>query len=371
MIDVIERVMKNDKRGKRRGKHIGEQSIEFDDPVYIIASSSVVGTKESEGPLKDLFDVTYWDSIINEDSWEKEESSYVQKGLDLAVKKSGRSMEQMDYIISGDLLNQITGTTFGIREFNRPHLGIFAACSTIGEGLGLASCLIDGDFATNILIGASSHFCGAEKQFRFPLELGNQRPPTSTWTVTGEGAFVLSKLANTTEHEKHGGIQIDNNGEITPKIKGITTGKIVDMGITDANNMGAAMAPAAISTILQHFRDFGVSERDFDVIATGDLGDIGSKLVKKIMSEEYGYDLSENYTDCGLLIYDNETQDTHSGGSGCACSAVTLAAYFYPKLKSGEIKDMLFVPTGALMNTTSSLQGESIPAIAHAVHIGI
>lgn len=344
-------------------KHIGEQSIKFKEPIYIISTSSVVGNKEGDGPLKDLFDITHWDTIIEDDSWEKIESSYVQKGLDLAVKKSGRDMEQIDYIISGDLLNQNIGTTFGIREFGRPHLGIFAACSTIGEGLGLASCLIDGDFATNILIGASSHFCSAEKQFRFPLELGNQRPPTSTWTVTGEGAFVLSKIEKGT---KDGEAPIDS-----PTVKGITTGKIVDLGITDTNNMGAAMAPAAVSTMLQHFRDFNTTPRDYDMIATGDLGKVGTELVMRIMSEEHGYDLSENYTDCGLLIFDNETQDTHSGGSGCACSAVTLASYFYPKLQSKEIKNLLFIPTGALMNSTTAQQGESIPAIAHAVHIGI
>jgi len=328
----------------------GSQSVKFTSPVSIISTASVVGPKEGEGPLSKYFDIIIKDILAGQESWEKAESEMVNKSLDLAVRKSGVSISNIDYILAGDLLNQSIGSTFGIRDLGRPHLGIFGACSTMGLGLSIGSMLIDGGFATNVLVGASSHFCAAEKQFRFPLELGTQRPPTSTWTVTGNGSAVLSK-----------------NGK-GPFITSTTNGKIVDMGIKDANNMGAAMAPAAVDTLCSHFKDFNINPDYYDLILTGDLGYIGHELVVNLMEKE-GFDLSKNYQDCGVLIFDKETQDTHSGGSGCACSAVTFAGYIYNKMEKGELNKVLFVPTGALLSTTSIQQGESIPGIAHAVSI--
>ncbi len=331
-------------------KKIGSQSIKFQNLISIKSTASIVGPKEGEGPLKSYFDVILEDILASEDSWEKAESKIVKDSLELAIKKSGISKDKIDYILSGDLLNQSAGSTFGIKDFNVPFFGIFGACSTMGEAMSLGSILIDGEFAEHVLVGASSHFCAAEKQFRFPLELGTQRPLTSTWTVTGDGSAVLEK------------------GGDGPYITEITTGKIVDMGITDMNNMGAAMAPAAVDTLVAHFKDFNRQPDYYDVIATGDLGYVGHKLVIQLMQEE-GYDLSKNYTDCGIEIFNRDTQDTHSGGSGCACAAVTFAGYFYEKIKKGEINKMLFIPTGALVSPTSAQQGESMPGISHAVVI--
>ena len=288
--------------------------------------------------------------MFGESSWELAESKFVQTNMRLAIEKAGLQLQDMEYILCGDLLNQCTGSTFGIKNFQIPFFGLFGACSTMGESMSLGAMLIDGGFAEHVLTGASSHFCAAEKQFRFPLPLGTQRPPTSTWTVTGDGAAVLGK-----------------NGDL-PKIVEITTGKIVDMGVTDVNNMGAAMAPAAAALLQAHFEDTGRIPQDYDVIATGDLGTVGKTLLLELM-EKAGYPLGEEYTDCGLEIFDDAIQDTHAGGSGCACSAVTFCAYFYPKLCTGEIGRMLFVPTGALMSPTTSQQGQSIPGIAHGVVI--
>lgn len=318
--------------------------------ISILSAASIVGPKEGEGPLSALFDLVLEDNLAGEDSWEKAESRLVKDTMELAIKKAGLNVRDIDFVVSGDLLNQSIGSTFGIKSLNIPFLGIFGACSTIGEGMCVGSILIDGDYANRVLIGASSHFCGAEKQFRFPLGLGTQRPPTSTWTVTGDGSLVLGK------------------NEEGPFIKRCTIGKIIDLGITDANNMGSAMAPAAADTIINHFKDFNLEPNYYDLIVTGDLGTLGMELCKKLCLEE-GYDISNNYTDCGVIIFDNEKQKTNCGGSGCACSATTFAAYFYERLKKQEINKILFVPTGALLSTTSTQQGESIPAIAHGVGI--
>ena len=331
-------------------KRMGQQTVKLAHPVVIVSTASVVGPKEGEGPLAQYFDTVTQDALFGEDSWEKAESKYVSEGCRLAVEKAGKTMEDMHYILCGDLLNQCTGSTFGIKEFKVPFFGLFGACSTMGESMSLGAMILDGDFAQYVLVGASSHFCAAEKQFRFPLALGTQRPPSATWTVTGDGAAVLSKA-----------------GE-GPVITHITTGKIVDLGVTDQANMGAAMAPAAADVLTAHFQDTGRQPSDYDVIATGDLGYIGHKLVLEMMSKE-GYELGERFTDCGIEIFDPETQDTHSGGSGCACSAVTFAGYFYEKLKKQEIHRMLFIPTGALMSPTSSQQGDNIPGIAHCLAI--
>ena len=331
-------------------KKIGKQSVKFENSIFVKATASIAGPKEGEGPLSSYFDEILQDVLDGEETWEKAESKIVKKSLELAVKKAGLKMENIDYIISGDLLNQSVGSTFGIRDTGRPFFGVFGACSTMGESMMLAAMLLDGGFGENILSNASSHFCAAEKQFRFPLNLGTQRPPTSTWTVTGAGSAVLS---------------IDGKG---PEITHATTGKIVDMGITDPNNMGAAMAPAAVDTLLAHFKDLNREPSYYDLIITGDLGYIGRELVVKLMKEE-GFDLSSNYSDCGIKVFDKHTQDTHSGGSGCGCSAITFSGFLYSELVSEKYKKILFIPTGALMSTTSSQQGESIPGIAHALCI--
>ena len=331
-------------------KRMGRQTVALSEPVYIISAASVAGKKEGEGPLGKYFDVVLADGLNNEESWEKAESSFVSKGFNLALLKSGLSANDIDYVLAGDLLNQNSGSTFGVRELEIPFFGLFGACSTMGEAMSLGAMLIDGGFAKNVLAGASSHFCAAEKQFRFPLDMGTQRSPTATWTVTGQGSVVLSKSGK------------------GPVITHITTGKIVDMGVKDAMNMGAAMAPAAADALYNHFKDTGRSPEYYDIIATGDLGYVGRELTVKLMNRENIF-LDKRYTDCGIEIFDKEEQDTHSGGSGCACSAITFCGYFYEMLKTGKIKNILFIPTGALMSTTTSQQGESIPSIAHAVAI--
>ena len=331
-------------------KRMGAQTVRLSQNITIISAASTVGKKEGEGPLGECFDRRVDDAMFGEASWELAESKFVRENMKFAVEKANIEMKDVDYVLCGDLMNQCESSALGIKDFQVPFFGLFGACSTMGEAMSLGAMLMDGDFATYILAGASSHFCAAEKQFRFPLGLGTQRPLTTTWTVTGDGAVVLGK------------------GGHYPRITEITTGKIVDMGITDANNMGAAMAPAAADVILIHLQDTGRTIEDYDVIATGDLGDIGRTLVTELMHEE-GYKMDGRYTDCGIEIYHRESQDTHAGGSGCACSAVTFCGFYYPKLISGEIKRMLFVPTGALMNTTATQQGQSILGIAHALVI--
>lgn len=331
-------------------KHIGKQSMIFTNPISVIESASTVGTKEGQGPLREFFDVILEDNKNKGKNWEQAESNIVKDNINLLIKKSGLKKDAINYIVTGDLLNQCCGSTYGIRELGIPFFGVFGACSTFGEALSLGSILIDSGGAENVIAGASSHFCSAERQFRFPLELGTQRPPTSTYTVTGDGAVILS-----------------SNG-FGPYVTGITTGKIIDFGIKDANNMGAAMAPAAADVLLQHFKDFDRTPDYYDLIATGDLGYVGKALVEEILVKN-GYTLDKNYIDCGVEIYYNKKQDTHSGGSGCACSAVTFSGMLYKKLKNKEISRLLLVPTGALMNTTVIQQGESIAGIAHAVVI--
>ena len=335
------------------GLCVGRHTVKLRNPVYIASTASFVGKKEGDGPLKDYFDYVSNDAMFGERSWEKAESKFFKEAFNLAIQKSGLEEEKIGYMFSGDLLNQCGSSAFGLRDLKIPFFGIYGACSTFGEALSLGAMILDGGFAENIICGEGSHFCSAEKQFRFPLDLGTQRPPTSTWTVTGAGAAVLSA---------------DNKNSKIPKITYITTGKIIDMGIKDAANMGAAMAGAACDVLSAHFNETGRSPEDYDVIATGDLGEVGKALVKKYMAEE-NIVFDNNLTDCGLEIYNNETQDTHSGGSGCGCSAVTFCGYYYKLLMEGKIRKMLLVPTGALLNNDILQQGESIPAIAHAVSI--
>lgn len=332
------------------GTQVGSQTIRFDSMPKIVSYASIVGPKEGEGPLGSCFDQVLEDVLWGEDSWEKAESKLQKETMLKAVKKAGINISDIRYIFSGDLLSQIIGSSFAVRALGVPFFGLYGACSTMGESLILSSMTIDGGFADYCIAATSSHFCGAEKQFRFPLEYGSQRPPTSTWTVTGSGAVVIAK---------------DGDG---PKITHAIPGKIVDLGAKDPMDMGAAMAPAAANTIVACFKDTGWQPGDFDLIATGDLGQYGKSLVIDLVKQE-GYDLTANYMDCGIVIFDPEKQNTYAGGSGCGCSAVTLTGYLLNKLKNKEIHKLLFVPTGALLSTVSSNEGESIPGIAHGVII--
>lgn len=329
---------------------VGNYSVEFKNAPSIIAAASIVGPKEGEGPIGHFFDKIEHDMLLGKDSWEKAESELVRQSIELAVQKAKLTLDDIHYIFAGDLLNQISGSTFGVRPLGRPFFGLFGACSVMGSGISLGAMLTSGGFAGQVVACASSHFCSTEKTFRFPLELGVQRPPTAAWTVTGSGALVIAA---------HG---------TGPYIRAVTTGKIIDMGITDANSMGAAMAPAAAQVIADHLQDFGRQPSYYNVIATGDLGSHGSELLLKLLQEK-NIDISGVHTDCGLLIFDRQQQDVNSGGSGCGCCAATFAGYFHDKLKNGSIKRMLFVPTGALHSAVTIQQGESIPAIAHAVAI--
>lgn len=333
-------------------KKIGTQTYKLDNPVTILATSSIVGKKEADGPLAKYFDVCLEDEFYGEKTWEKAESKLIKTAIETAIKKAELSVADIDVLFGGDLLNQCISSSFGIRDFEIPFLGIFGACSTFVEGLLLSSIFLDSGAGNYTVAATSSHFCSAEKQFRFPLELGNQRPPTSQWTVTGGASAVVAK-----------------NG-VGPYITHITPGIIVDKGIKDANNMGSAMAPAAISTILTHLKDTGRAPTYYDAIITGDLGHVGKEIVLELCKAE-GYQLSSVYNDCGVLMFDKEKQDTHAGGSGCACCGTVFSGYFYKQLKEKKIKRLLLVATGALMNSTSTQQGESIPGIAHAVSIEI
>lgn len=329
---------------------LGKQSIAFDNPPHIIESASIVGKKEGEGPLGDLFDLICNDPMFGEDNWEKAESTIQKEAAIMVLKKSGLKEWQMRYVFAGDLLGQLIATSFGILDLQIPMFGLYGACSTIGEALSLGAMTVNAGYADYVLALASSHFGSAEKQFRFPLEYGNQRPLAASWTVTGSGTFILGK---------EGG---------KAKITGITTGKIVDYGIKDSMNMGAAMAPAAADVIYQNFMDFGRQPEYYDKIITGDLGSIGHKIIIDLMKEK-GFDISNQHMDCGMLIFDEETQDTHAGGSGCGCAAVTLSAYVLKQLREKAWSRVLFIPTGALLSTVSFNEGQSVPGIAHGVVI--
>ena len=332
-------------------KKIGKQTINFDTPPTILSTACIVGPKEGEGPLASYFDQCLEDEFWGEKSWEKAESKIIKETVNLAISKSGIASSKIDYCFAGDLLNQCISSSFGLRDTNIPFFGIFGACSTFVEGLTLSAILAESGME-NILCAASSHFCSAEKQFRFPLELGNQRTPTSQWTVTGAGAAIVSKSGS------------------GPFITNVTPGKIVDMGIKDANNMGSAMAPAALDTIITHFKDTGRNPSYYDAIITGDLGHVGKNILIDLAKKE-GYNIKSNYNDCGVLIFDQQAQDTHAGGSGCGCCGSVFSGYLYKQLQNKKLKKILLIATGALTNSTSSQQGESIPGIAHAISIEI
>lgn len=330
-------------------KKIGKQSYNITGCVSIEGYACVGGKKESEGPLGPYFDITNDDGYFGEKTWEKAESKMQKEAITKAVSKSKKSLSDIDMIFAGDLLNQCIGSSYGLRELEIPFYGLYGACSTMAESLSLGSLVIDGGFAENVVCGTSSHFCSSERQFRMPLEYGGQRPFTAQCTATASGMVVLS-----------------NNGS-GPYITGITTGKIVDKGIKDGLNMGAAMAPAAVDTLINHFMDFNTSPSDYDLIVTGDLGKLGHSIVVDLM-EKNGIKM-KNYNDCGMMLYDLEKQDVHAGGSGCGCSAAVLCAHVLPEMKKGRMKKVLFIGTGALMSPVSIQQGESIPGIAHAVVI--
>ena len=325
----------------------GKQSIMFEKPPCIVNYASIVGQKEGEGPLGKYFDKIEHDPMVGKDNWEEAESELQKKAASMALQKAGLMPEDIRYLFSGDLLGQIIASSFGMLELQIPMFGLYGACSTAGESLSLAAMTVAAGYAEHCLAVTSSHFASAEKQFRYPLEYASQRPLSTTWTVTGSGAFIVS-----------------TKGYV--KITGITTGKMMDYGIKDSMNMGAAMAPAAADTIFQHFKDFDRTSNDYDLIVTGDLGVVGRELVLDLLKQK-GYDITKQYFDCGIAIFDDKTQDTHSGGSGCGCSAVTLAGYLLPKLESGELKRILFLPTGALLSTVSFNEGQSIPGICHGV----
>lgn len=334
----------------------GKASIEFEDPPVIISHASIAGKKEGEGPLGACIDVVEKDDMLGMENWEQAESAMQKKAADLALEKGGIRRREVRYLFAGDLLGQLIATSFGTVDLEIPMFGLYGACSTMGEALALAAMTVHAGYADRTMAIASSHFATAEKQFRFPLAYGNQRPQSATWTVTGCGAAVVGKA--------------DKAGDMknTPRITGVTPGRIVDLGAQDSMNMGAAMAPAAVHTIRQNFEDFGVDETYYDRIITGDLGEIGRKILLDMMKQD-GHDLTDIHMDCGIEIYNNEQQDTHAGGSGCGCSAVTLCAYILPRLRSGEWRRVLFLPTGALLSTVSFNEGKSIPGIAHGVVI--
>lgn len=332
-------------------KRLGRASIRLEEGVYIAESASVVGTKEGEGPLGGLFDRVGTDDMFEAKTWEEAESTLQKEAVYLALKKAGKRPEDMQFMFAGDLLGQCTASSFGIKSFEIPLFGLYGACSTCGESLMLGALTVAAGYADHVICVTSSHFASAEKEFRFPLEYGNQRPLSATWTVTGSGAFVLT----------------NKKGErCRARITGATTGIITDFGLKDSMNMGACMAPAAASTIERHFRDFGTRPEDYDYIITGDLGSIGQTVLLDLLCEK-GYDITKQHLDCGMLIYDAEKQDTHAGGSGCGCSAVTLSAHILRQLEDKSWKKVLFLPTGALLSKTSFNEGRTVPGIAHAL----
>ena len=331
-------------------KRLGRQTVALEKPAVILAHAAVGGKQEGEGPLAGYFDYLCEDSFFGEETWEKAESTMQKIALSRTLEKGGFSPGQLDYVLAGDLLNQCIGTSFGLRDFNIPFYGLYGACSTMGESLALGSLLIAGGFARRLAAMTSSHFCTAERQYRMPVPYGNQRTPTAQWTATASGCVILGD---------------EGTG---PRITAVTCGKIVDKGISDVNNMGAAMAPAAYDTLAAHFQATGTGPQDYDLVLTGDLGVLGHQIVTEFFQQD-GVDMSRNYQDCGMLLYDIQKQDMHAGASGCGCSASVLCGYLLRQMEANHLKKILFAPTGALLSPTSSFQGESIPSICHALTI--
>jgi stage V sporulation protein AD len=330
-------------------KKLGSQTAALASPPSFAGWANVAGKKEGEGPLASTFDYIDKDDTFGESTWEKAESAMQKQALGLALDKAGQAASSLDWLFAGDLLNQCISSSFAARGQDIPFFGLYGACSTMGEGLALASMVLDGGFGEQAAVTASSHFCSAERQYRTPLEYGGQRTPTSQWTATAAGAAVLAR---------------EGPG---PYITHVTVGKIVDKGIADTNNMGAAMAPAAHATITAHFKDTGRSPSSYDLIVTGDLGTLGSELLIELLRQD-GIQM-KNHADCGAMLFDIQKQDVHCGGSGCGCCASVLTGHLLNSMKAGKWKDILFCPTGALHSPTSAFQGESIPGICHAIAI--
>ena len=328
----------------------GKQSFIPPSPPVITTWASIAGKKESEGPLKDFFDETFTDNHIGEKTWEQAEKKLKQITLNKLAEKAGISKDLFDIVLSGDLLNQCIGSSFSLRNMNIPHLGLYGACSTMAESLMLAAMLTGADYADRAVAMTSSHFASSERQYRFPLAYGGQRAPTTQWTVTGSGAALVCREG------------------IGPKVDSFTVGTVTDLGITDANNMGAAMAPAALATIRAHFDDLKTGPEAFDLIVTGDLGQLGKDALLELAMRD-GLYLGGKLVDCGTIVFDLSSQDVHSGGSGCGCSAITLCGYLLDQLKTGKLKRILFCGTGALLSPTSTQQGMPIPGVCHAVSI--
>ncbi|MDD6571066.1 MAG: stage V sporulation protein AD [Thermoflexaceae bacterium] len=326
----------------------GKQSLLFKNPPYIQTSACIAGKKEGEGPLGHLIEEINEDPMFGMNTWEEAESSLQTLTVNKLLKKANLTADEIRYIFAGDLLGQLIGTTFGIKEFDIPLFGLYGACSTMGESMALASMCVNAGYADRVIALASSHFAGAEKQFRFPLEYGNQRPLSASWTVTGCGSVIIGKEKSLV------------------KIAGITTGKVVDYGVKDSMNMGACMAPAAADLIYANFMDLNVDEKYYDMIITGDLGNIGQTILLELLKDK-GFDISKNHMDCGLMIYDESTQDTHAGGSGCGCSAVVLCCYILKQLEKKRWNRVLFIPTGAMLSPVSFNEGKSVPGVAHGI----
>ena len=328
----------------------GRQSFNLADPPVITAWASTAGKKESEGPLAHTFDITSQDTRFGQRTWEQAEKHMQRLTLGKLAEKANMRMTDFELVFSGDLLNQCIGSSFSLRNTGIPHLGLYGACSTMAESLLLASMAVGGGFADNAVAQTSSHFASSERQYRFPLGYGGQRTPTAQWTVTGSGAALVCKTGS------------------GPRITGCTIGTVTDLGVKDANNMGAAMAPAAYATIRANLTDFGKNPEDYDLIVTGDLGYMGKEMLLELAQRD-GLTLEYRLEDCGTLIFDRESQDVHAGGSGCGCSAVTLCGHFLNQLKEGKLKSILFCGTGALLSPTSTQQGLPIPGVCHGVMI--
>ncbi len=329
----------------------------FDAPALIVASAGVAGKKEGEGPLGEYFDEVFEDTAMGVDTFEQAESAMLREAFVRALSKAGKAPSQVDLVMCGDLLNQCVGSCFALKDLDIPFVGMYGACSTMALTLCNACFAVEAG-ANTVAVGASSHFASSERQFRFPLEYGGQRPQTAQWTVTGAGSAVMQNPDNANQNEKN-----------SPHISAVRVGKITDLGIKDANNMGAAMAPAAADTIGGFLADTGTSPEDYDMIVTGDLGLTGTTLLYELMDKEYGVDIRSVHKDCGLMIFDLKKQDVHSGGSGCGCSASVLCSYLLGEMNKGRLHKILFTATGALMSPTSCKQGQSIPSVAHAVLI--
>ncbi len=346
-------------------KQVGMSSTRLMEPVYIKEWAAAVGKKEGEGPLGRLFDFVSKDDLLGNKTWEEAESAFQKKAVSLLFEKNSETCNSARFVLAGDLLGQEIASSFGLKDFRLPMFGLYGACSTCGESLSLGAMLVDGDFADEVVCVTSSHFASAEKEFRYPLDYGSQRPPCSTWTVTGSGAYLLSRKRKDVAVVKQQG-PIERKYEVA--ITGLTTGKIIDYGIKDSMNMGACMAPAACDTIYRNLKDFERQPEYYDKIITGDLGTVGQTVLLDLLKQK-GFDISDIHMDCGIEIFNGKEQGTNAGGSGCGCAASVLAAYLLPRIASGEWKRILFLPTGALLSKVSFNEGKSIPGIAHGVVI--